>query len=266
MITSAANQKLREVQALGRKASLRRERGVFLVEGARMLEETPEDRIEELYVSASFMEKCGGDLKKKLERRRFELLSDRAFAAISDTKTPQGILAVVRREQSSLEELLREERASFLLLETIQDPGNLGTMMRSGEGAGLTAIIADRGTADIYSPKAVRSTMGSIFRVPFVYVDDLHAAIRRLKGAGVQVCAAHLRGSRAYDRVSYRKSNAFLIGNEAAGLCPETAALADFSVRIPMLGAVESLNAAVAAAVLLYELSRQRRDEDGEGG
>ena len=148
----------------------------------------------------------------------------------------------------------------FLVLETIQDPGNLGTMLRAGEGAGLTGIIADRGTADIYNPKVIRSTMGSIFRIPVVYTDDLREAVREMKRTGVRVFAAHLKGERNYDKENYLGPSAFLIGNEAAGLTEETASLADALVKIPMLGAVESLNAAVAASVLMYELSRQRRN------
>ena len=133
-------------------------------------------------------------------------------------------------------------------------------MLRAGEGAGLTGIIADSGTADIYNPKVIRSTMGSIFRVPVVYVQDLRETVRELKREGVQICAAHLRGSVDYDSADYTGANAFLIGNEAKGLTDETAALADRAVRIPMLGKVESLNAAVAASVLMYELARQRRN------
>lgn len=261
MISSASNRKIKEVQTLNRKASARKESGLFTVEGIRILKETPEDRVEQVFVSGHFYEKCGDEVRARIDRLPHEFVDDAVFPALSDTKTPQGVLAVVRQEHLQLEDLLRGQGQNFLVLETIQDPGNLGTMLRAGEGAGLTGIIADQTTADVYNPKVIRSTMGSIFRVPIVYVQDLHGAIRSMKDCGIQICAAHLKGDRSYDRQSYLGPNAFLIGNEGAGLKDETAALADVLVRIPMLGAVESLNAAVAASVLLYELARQRRND-----
>ena len=117
----------------------------------------------------------------------------------------------------------------------------------------------NRETADIYNPKVIRSTMGSVFRVPFVYVDDLHEACRRMKKENVRLFAAHLKGMNNYDQEDYTDSVGFLIGNEASGLTEETAAMADCYIKIPMAGKVESLNAAVAASVLMFETARQRR-------
>lgn len=262
MITSPANKKIREVQNLNRKASYRRETGLFPAEGERMFLEIPEERIRGLFVSEHFLQNCRETSREKLSRiphEVMEVVADSVFPSLSDTRTPQGILCLVKAEEHSLEELLSAKNPNLLVLETIQDPGNLGTMLRAGEAAGLTGIVADRGTADLYNPKVIRSTMGSIFRVPMVYVDDLQEALRAMKQRGIALCAAHLQGSVAYDQVSYTGPNAFLIGNEANGLTEETAALSDLRVRIPMLGRVESLNAAVAASVLLFELSRQRR-------
>ena len=259
MITSPANKKIKEIQALNKKPSYRRETGLFTVEGVRMFREIPEDRMEQVFVSEGFLKDAEPEVREKILRSRYEVVQDSVFPALSDTRTPQGILAAVRQERHSLSGLIRKD-ACILILETIQDPGNLGTMLRAGEGAGLTGIVCDSGTADLYNPKVVRSTMGSIFRVPVVVAEDLHGAVRALKSEGVRIYAAHLRGQRAYDEESYAGPSAFMIGNEAAGLKEETAALADALVKIPMLGKVESLNAAVAASVLLYELARQRRD------
>lgn len=259
MITSPANKKIKEIQALNKKSSYRRETGLFTVEGVRMFREIPEDRMEQVFVSESFLKGADQEVREKILGSRHEVVQDSVFPALSDTRTPQGILAAVRQVRHSLSELVRED-ACILILETIQDPGNLGTMLRAGEGAGLTGIVCDGGTADLYNPKVIRSTMGSIFRVPVVAADDLHAAVRALKAEGVRIFAAHLKGRRDYDRESYTGPSAFMIGNEAAGLKDETAALADALVKIPMLGRVESLNAAVAASVLLYELARQRRN------
>lgn len=114
-------------------------------------------------------------------------------------------------------------------------------------------------TADIYNPKVIRSTMGSVYRVPFVYVEELSDAIVRIKSKNIRLYAAHLRGTGNYEDENYRSATGFLIGNEANGLTEETAAMADCYVKIPMLGQVESLNAAVAASVLMFEAARQRR-------
>ena len=239
MITSTSNRKAAEVRNLGKKASLRREQSLFIVEGIRMFQETPEARVRSVFVTERFQKSCPPEVREKILRLPYEPVTEEVFSSMSDTKTPQGVLAVVEQEPHTLADVLRGERTNLLVLETIQDPGNLGTMLRAGEGAGLTGIIADSGV---------------------VYVQDLRETVRELKGEGVQICAAHLRGSVDYDSADYTGANAFLIGNEAKGLTDETAALADRAVRIPMLGKVESLNAAVAASVLMYELARQRRN------
>ena len=259
MITSTSNRKVKEIQALNRKSSFRRETGLFPAEGERMFLEIPEDRIRGLFVSERFLAHCGDDAREKLSYLPHEYVSDEVFSAMSDTRTPQGILALVSMDPPSLDQVLAGPSPCLLVLEHIQDPGNLGTMLRAGEGAGLTGIIADRGTADLYNPKTIRATMGSIFRVPLHYTDDLRETLHEMKRRGIFLAAAHLQGSVSYDQVSFLGPTAFLIGNEGNGLTEETASLADQKIRIPMCGQLESLNAAVASAVLLYELARQRR-------
>lgn len=261
MITSPANRKVKEVRALFDKASLRAERGLFPIEGVRMFLEAPQTDIEELYVSESFAARAAGEVKEKIEALKAETVADNIFAKMSDTKTPQGVLALLRMQRKSLDEVLAEGASCFLAVESLQDPGNLGTMLRAGEGAGLSAILANRGTVDVYNPKLIRATMGSIFRIPVVYVDDFAAALLQLKQEGICLYAAALQASVPYDSIDYPEKSAFLIGNEAAGLTAETIAAADQSIHIPMLGQVESLNAAVAASILLYERARQRRKE-----
>ena len=151
------------------------------------------------------------------------------------------------------------EKPLLLILENIQDPGNLGTMLRSSEGAGVTGVILSKGSADVYNPKVIRSTMGSIFRMPFMYVDNLPAFVEKLSERGIKTYAAHLKGKRNYDKFDYTKPTAFLIGNEGNGLSKETADAASEYVLIPMKGQVESMNAATSAAILTFEASRQRR-------
>lgn len=256
MITSTNNQAVKNIIALQKKARLRREQKVFLVEGPKMVSEIPEGFLKELYVSEEF--EVNGQYADLLKNCRYELVSSRVFQEMSDTQTPQGILAAVRQPDNTLEDILKQEPAQLLLLEDIQDPGNLGTMLRAGEGAGITGVVMSRGCVDIYNPKVIRSTMGSVYRVPFVYTDDFHGTIREIKKS-CRVYAAHLKGECFYDEGDYTGNTAMIIGNEAKGIQEETAALADTLIRIPMEGRVESLNAAVAASILMYEVYRQRR-------
>ena len=145
------------------------------------------------------------------------------------------------------------------MLDNLQDPGNLGTIFRTAEAAGVTGIVLSRDCVDIYNPKVIRSTMGAVYRMPFVYVEDLLEALNVMKKKGIKTYAAHLKGKNSYDKEDYKEACAFLIGNEGNGLREEVSNMADTWIRIPMEGQAESLNAAVAAAVLMFEAARQRR-------
>lgn len=257
MITSTANQQVKQLVQLRKKAKLRDARGIFLAEGQKMYREAPKDRLEKVYYSESYFE--NQQKGKPLEGVPFEVVQDSVFKAMSDTQTPQGVLCLIRQYRYRLGDLLRKENPLFLLLENLQDPGNLGTIMRTAEGAGVTGVILSKGSVDIYNPKTIRSTMGSIYRVPFLYAEDLSEVLKILKGKGIPSYGAHLRGAKDYDREDYRQGAAFLIGNESSGLSDALAEKADACVRIPMEGQLESLNAAVAASVLMYEAYRQRR-------
>ena len=250
MITSLSNEKIKHVAALQQKAGLRREESLFVIEGGRLFCEAPVSLVREVYVSERFLKNAGGKMKERLGETGYEI--------VSDTKAPQGILAVLVQQKYEKESLLGASPL-LLLLENIQDPGNLGTILRTAEGAGVTGVIMSRDCADIYQPKVVRSTMGSLFRVPFYQANDLPQEIRFLQGRNVKVYAAYLEGSEVYDEADYREGSAFLIGNEGNGLTKEAALAADERIRIPMAGKLESLNAGVSAALLVYEAARQRR-------
>ena len=257
MITATGNKRIKWLVSLSEKAKERKKEKVFLVEGSKMFEEADEKNIREVYVSEGYIEKNG--ISDKLEKIGYETVSDEVFKKISDTKSPQGILCVMKQYEYTMEELLEKENPVLVLLEDIQDPGNLGTILRTGEGAGIDGVIMTRDTVDIYNPKTIRATMGSIYRVPFLYADSMEAVIERLKDKGVAVYAAHLSGENYYDSFDFTKGSAFLIGNEGNGLKKETADLADSYLKIPMEGKVESLNAAIATSLLMYETYRQRR-------
>ena len=259
MITSIANQRIKNTVQLIRSAKERKKQGVFVAEGIHMFLETPQRLLSEVYVSENFV--CKEDHKKLLDTKQvsYEVVSDEVFVRISDTVTPQGIICVVRKPVYDFERLLHGKDTHLLILENIQDPGNLGTMFRTGEGAGVTGIILSQGCADLFAPKTVRSTMGSIYRVPYYKTDSLQDTLYELKRQGVLTYAAHSRGERCYDAFDYCKGTAFLIGNEGNGLTKEALELADICLKIPMGGQLESLNAAMAAGILMYEVNRQRR-------
>ena len=260
MITSSSNSRLKQLALWQAKAKERRAAGVFLVEGFKMFLEAPEVQIKEVYLSGEAAEKIREypEVREKLERTGYETVAPGVFGKISDTLTPQGILCVMARTEYRLEELLAVPKPVFVVLDNLQDPGNLGTIVRTGEGAGITGIIMSRGTVDIYNSKTIRATMGSIYRVPFIYEEDLCKTVRALGERGIRTYAAYLAGEKSYDAFSYREGTAFLIGNEGNGLSVELAKSADEYLKIPMEGRVESLNAAVSAALLMYEAHRQR--------
>ena len=257
MITSADNPQIRQIVRLNTKARARREAGCFTAEGIRIFRETPEGLRKTVYVSESFAK----EHRDILEGVEAEVVSDRLFGKICDTRTPQGILTVARMPSWQREELLggSGRKPLILVLEDLQDPGNVGTIFRTAEGAGVTGILLSGRTADVFQPKVIRSTMGSVYRMPFRQEPDLEEAVRWLQGKGILTCAAHLRGTADYTAPDYREGTAFLIGNEGSGLSDSLTELAKCRIRIPMEGQVESLNAAVSAAVLMYEANRQRR-------
>lgn len=260
MITSSANPKVKQVVQWQTKAKERRSAGIFLTEGFKLLEEAPEELIKEIYLTREAAERARTrtTLQEKLDKAGYEIVSQELFSKMSDTRTPQGVLCVMRQPRYSLEQLISVDSPLLVVLENLQDPGNLGTIVRTGEGAGITGVIMSRQTVDIFNPKTIRATMGSIFRVPFVYVDSLKETVSRLHEKGIHTYAAHLAGKKYYDSFSFRQGTAFFIGNEGNGLSEETAGLAEEYLKIPMEGRVESLNAAVAASLLLYEAHRQR--------
>ena len=306
MITSTGNKTIRELVRLKKSAKERAKAGVFLVEGPKTFREIPRSLLSAVYASESFLNTKEGAAAKQLALSYgigTEAVSDPVFQYLSDTKSPQGILAVVRQMKYEVEDLMGASPDSaaqkadaahadsamaghaaaladnmsaghtaafagstmaghaaplIAVLENVQDPGNLGTILRSCEAAGASGILLSRGCADLYSPKVTRSTMGSIFRVPFAYAEHLSDAVTYLKKQGVRVLAAHLQGSVDLYEVSFTGPTAILIGNESRGLTDEMAALSSQAVRIPMSGSVESLNAAVAASVILFEAKRQR--------
>lgn len=261
MITSTSSNQVKNVINLQKKSKARKDSLSFVVEGIKMVLEAPKDRIIKVYVQESF-DKDNANLIQQLNlpQDRIETVSDNVFMKMSDTKTPQGIMAVVSMNKWDTAHADNiDENALLICVENLQDPGNLGTIVRMGEAAGVTGIIMSSNTVDLYNPKTIRSTMGSIYRVPCAYVTDFEGTLDELKKKGVRLYAAHLDGKCIYTDCDYRQATAFLIGNEGNGLTESAASKADSLIIIPMEGSVESLNAAIACTVLTFEAARQRR-------
>ena len=277
IISSKDNKKIKYIRSLLEKGSIRKKNRSFVVEGIKLVDEALEyGGVLEIVISESlYGEIISGDLTgntllsdndkyiTKYVRlgNSLTVVSDAVFKSVSETTTPQGILAVVEMPKYRLLEENFLEKANektgkikLLILEDTADPGNLGTIMRTAEAAGVTGVIMGKGTVDIFNPKVVRASMGSIFRLPFAYVDDLKSVIMGLKKEGISFYATHLKGKESYRDISYSSKAGILIGNEARGLSDEIANLADTYVIIPMQGRVESLNASVAAALMMYEV------------
>lgn len=256
MITSLQNPQVKNIIKLNQKAKERRERKLFVAEGRKMFLEAPAQWIEKVYVSEAMEE--DGEVMERASRFPLEIVADTVFRQMSDTQSPQGVLTVLHTPSYQEEELLKEPDPLVMILEDLQDPGNVGTILRTGEGAGVSGIFLTKTCVDITNPKVIRATMGSVYRMPFVYVEDVPYLKKSLAKKGIRFFAAHLQGKKAYYEESYQGGTAFLIGNEGKGLTGQAAAEADSLIRIPMCGQVESLNAAMAAGILMYEAARQR--------
>ena len=259
MITSVNNGQVKSIIQLNQKTKARREQGLFVAEGRKMFGEAPADWIEKVYVSETLTSDPA--LMEQVEKLPYDIVADSVFRQMSDTQTPQGILTVLRRPSYTLEDILGGKNPLVMVLEDLQDPGNAGTILRTGEGAGVSGVLLTRTCVDITNPKVIRSTMGSVYRMPFLYVESVVSLTQELKKHNIRTFAAHLKGRNSYDQESYTGGTAFLIGNEGKGLTEEAAHSADCLIRIPMCGKVESLNAAMASGILMYEAARQRRQQ-----
>lgn len=257
LITSASNDRVKEIKKLMKSPGERREKQLYAVEGIRMFREIPARMLDSIFVAQG----CAKQYAEELERYpdiEPVLVADSVFRGMSDTGSPQGIMALVRMETCTLESICAAKNPFLLIVERLQDPGNLGTIIRTAEGAGVTGIVVSSDSVDLYNPKVVRSTMGSIFRVPVYVSGQLAEDVDFLKRRGITIYGAHLDGDNLYD-TGLTEACGFLIGNEGNGLSDAVAAAADKLIKIPMMGGVESLNAAVSTAVIAYEILRQRK-------
>jgi TrmH family RNA methyltransferase len=247
-IESAQNKTVKEINALKTKKE-RDKSGLFVLEGERLVSEA----VGTVYVAVS--EDYNGSIPET--PMLYKIKSD-VFSKLTETVNSQGIIAVCRQQSYDIEEVLNKQNPLFVVLENVNDPGNMGTILRTADAAGADAVFISKGSADVYNPKTVRATMGSVFHLPVFKDVDMQVLISRLKEKNITTVAALLNGTSTPYDVDMTKGCAILIGNEANGLTEETAKTADIPVLIPMPGKAESMNAGVAAGVLIYEAVRQR--------
>ena len=219
----------------------------FLVEGTRMVQEA----LQSVFPVLSLLLREGftppyalpGDIP-------VYILAEHVFQAVCDTKTPQGIAAVLARRSAPA------EGPRLLALDGVQDPGNVGTIIRTADAAGFDGVLLSRQCADLFSPKVLRATMGSVFRLGFSFPESLPEALTNYKNRGYSVLSSQLDGTPFYDRQGVAPAFVLVIGNEGSGVSEAVKACATHRLRLPMRGGAESLNAAVAAGIMMYDLTR----------
>ena len=261
VITSKDNELIKNIRKLKEK-KYRDLNNKYIIEGIKILKEAIEEnaKIDTIVVCEEYSK--DGTLDKKLlyEIAKYNCVyvDRKVFLALSDVQNPQGILAVIQKENS--EENIDYKQDIIVILDGIQDPGNLGTIIRTIDSAGLSQIIISNDTADCYNPKVVRSTMGAIFRVKIIESDNLVDTIKNLKRHKFKVMATSLETDKNIYNIEYNKI-AIIIGNEGNGVSKEVLQAADIKAKIPMLGKTESLNASVATGIILYEYVRKKINE-----
>ncbi|MFD0696070.1 TrmH family RNA methyltransferase [Paenibacillus sp. GCM10027628] len=254
---SVQNNRVKEwAQLLERRG--RDKQGKYMIEGYHLIEEALRAGapVETIVFS---LEKGMPDGLVPLSGDRMEWVgvSQAVLEKCSDTQTPQGVFAIVAKQGLGADELLSDAYDLAVVLDGVQDPGNLGTIIRSADAVGASAVVIGRGTVDLYNPKTIRSTMGSMYHLPIVEADLLEL-LPRARERGVRLVTTSLQAQRSCYDTDLRQPTWLILGNEAKGVSPEVAAQSDVQVIIPMQGKAESLNVAMAATVLLFEASRQR--------
>ena len=237
----------------------RQQRGLFLAEGLRTVEEAvAAKQAESIFYTAIEDDRTRAALEKAAAQQvKLTCVSDAVLKKIADTETPQGIIAVCRMQSTSMEQLLAKGKM-LLVLDRVGDPGNVGTMLRTADAAGIGGLVLLKGSVDIYAPKTVRSSMGSLFHVPVLAGVGEEDFIESAHSAGYELLVTCLDGADNLYKADLHGRLAFVMGNEANGVSAGLLAAADKRVFIPMAGRAESLNVAMAAGIVMFEALRRR--------
>lgn len=258
-IISKSNSNVKFVSGLNEK-KFRQKNNAFYLEGIKVVNELLDKAIDIMFIaySKSILASSNGgeELINRLENQaKVKVLEfdDKIFKYVTDTVNPQGVLAVLKIPEYSLEKEISNTKNNILILDKVQDQGNLGTIIRSANAFNIDLIICTQGTADVYSPKTLRSTMGGILNTKIIYIDDINA-LKELKENGFKIVTTSLNTNNSSDTLDYLNNKyAFVVGNEANGVSKEVELLSDELVKIPMSDRIESLNVGVATSIILYE-------------
>ena len=262
-ITSKKNDTIKKIKKLIELASYRRKESQYVIEGIRLCKDAllSKVNIDSIYYTEEAYSKHEKEINMFLKNDIKSYVIDKdIFEKISDTKCSQGVLCLCNMldKQDSTDKINKEGK--YIILENIQDPGNLGTILRTAEAIGINNIIISKNSCDIYSPKVLRSSMGAIFRLTIKIVVDIREEIKSLKNEGIKTYAAvPLRGALDITKISKNNDIAVAIGNEGNGLTNETIDICTACVTIPMEGKAESLNAAMAAGIIMWEMVRKEK-------
>ena len=248
IITSKDNEIIKNIKKLKEK---KYRVDSYIVEGIKMIKEAISENQEIELIAIR------EDFKVDFDTKNIKIvtISNKIFNDISDVKTPQGILAVIKKNQNNQ---IETNSDYILALDSLQDPGNMGTIIRTADSANINQIIINKTTVDPYSPKVIRSTMGAIYRTNIIEVEDLKATLKEMKSKGFQIITTDLKATQSIYDINYNNKTVVVIGNEANGVSQEILQTADKKVIIPMLGKTESLNASIAASIMIYEYVRQK--------
>jgi len=256
IIESKDNLIIKEVKKLHKRKS-RIEKGQFIIEGFRFVEEALKSsfKVEYLFISESALNKYNSlNIKDFItEETKVYVVKNNIIKELCETDNPQGIVAVVWNKKIELTDSV----GFYILVDKIQDPGNLGTIIRSAHASGALGVITTKGTVDVYNDKALRSTMGSIFNISVKEDVEFHIT-NKLKENGFKFIVSSLDTEKNFYNIDLKGKVVICVGNEGNGISEEVYCLADEKVKIPMPGGAESLNAAVAASIMMYEVVRQR--------
>ena len=246
-IESIHNDIIKLVVSLKEKKN-RDEKSLFVVEGFKQVSEIPKDwKIKFILATEKY---------KDFNTDKLYITTEKIFKKISDTKTPQEILAVVEKKKIDTETVL-SNKGIFVVIDTLQDPGNMGTIIRTAESFGCKGIFISKNSADVYGDKVVRSTMGAIFNIPIVQECDIVSLISLMKQRQIKTYAFSLDTNNMLSTFKFENNVALIIGNESKGINKNILAIVDDKIKIDMRGKSQSLNAAVACSVAIYEISKQ---------
>ena len=250
MIASKTNELIKHIKSLHQK-KFRDEYREYFVEGVKLINEAIFEgkKLQKILICEELLREDFSTSDNEI----LEYVTKNVFEYVSDTQSPQGILAVIKMDDA--DDTIKEN--VIFALDDLQDPGNLGTILRSLDSAGIDTLLLSKGTVDLYNPKVIRSTMGAIFRVKVLENLDLKEKLLQLKDDGYKVVITSLDTNETHYNLDFKEKLVIVIGNEAKGVKKEIQDLADIKVKIPMLGRTESLNASVAASIIAYEKVRQ---------